>query len=53
MECREIRINQLKQRNRELNVDRETLAVMGYVEREHYVLEEIKLNEQIIEFLER
>ena len=53
MTQRQIRINQLKQRNRELNVDRETHAIIGYTEREHYVFEEIKLNEEIIKFLER
>lgn len=50
MECREIRINQLKQRNRELKE-----SLKDYEETpnsQNRLLEEIKLNEKIIKFLE-
>lgn len=52
MTQKEIRINQLKQRNRELERNRDAYAFIGYVEWEQQALEEIKLNEQIIKFLE-
>lgn len=53
MECRKIRINQLKQRNRELNVHRITFDMIGDSEEANNMIEEIKLNEEIIKFLER
>ena len=51
MECREIRINQLKSRNREL---RQSLPTYNETPNaQNRILEEIKLNEEIIKFLQR
>lgn len=51
MECREIRIVQLKTRNKEL---RQELPIYDELPNaQNRILEEIKLNEEIIKFLER
>ena len=51
MECREIRITQLKTRNKEL---RQQLPIYDELPNaQNRILEEIKLNEEIIKFLER
>ena len=51
MECREIRIVQLKTRNKEL---RQELPIYDETPNaQNRILEEIKLNEEIIKFLEK
>lgn len=51
MECREIRINQLKSRNREL---RQSLPTYDEIPNaQNRILEEIKLNEEIIKYLSK